>query len=330
MHLARRLEADPASRAGHQRHLAVQAVAPHPGAEPTDPPRLGRSLLNCGAPCPASTSRPATVVPRAGGARPRALARGGRLRPLARQPRGRPGLELLRGPADRQRPSRLPSRPRPRLQGRLPALPHDVRLPGAAQGGLGLPRAAGRARGRKAARHLLQAGDRGVRDRRVQPALPRIGLRVRRGVGPADRADRVLDRPRRPLRDARERLHRVGLVVAAPALGRRPPLRGPQGRPLLPALRHGALLARGRAGLQGRRGPLDLRPLPAGRARRQRCRRLAAGLDDDAVDAARQRRRRRRPRRHLRPRRARGRGADPRQAAARAGAGGGRAACSRR
>ena len=53
-----------------------------------------------------------------------------------------------------------------------------------------------------------------------------------------------------------QRLHRVGLVVAAQDLGRRPPLRGPQGRPLLPALRHRALLARGRAGLPGRRGPL--------------------------------------------------------------------------
>ena len=31
-------------------------------------------------------------------------------------------------------------------------------------------------------------------------ALPRVGLRVRRGVEPPDRADRLLDRPRRPLR----------------------------------------------------------------------------------------------------------------------------------
>ena len=61
-------------------------------------------------------------------------------------------------------------------------------------------------------------------------ALPRVGLRLRRGVEPADRADRLLDRPRRPLRHPRQRLHRVGLVVAAQALGRRPPLRGPQGR----------------------------------------------------------------------------------------------------
>ena len=73
-----------------------------------------------------------------------------------------------------------------------------------------------------------------------------------------------------------------------------PPLRGPQGRPLLPALRHRALLARGRARLPGRRGPLHIRALPAARRGRDRERRVAAGLDDDAVDAARQRRRRRR------------------------------------
>ena len=75
-----------------------------------------------------------------------------------------------------------------------------------------------------------------------------------------------------------------------------PPLRGPQGRPLLPALRHRALLARGRAGLQGRRGPLHIRALPAARRGRRRDGRVAAGLDDDALDAARQRRRRRRAR----------------------------------
>ncbi len=79
-----------------------------------------------------------------------------------------------------------------------------------------------------------------------------------------------------------------------------PPLRGPQGRPLLPARRHPALLARGRAGLQGRRGPLHIRALPAARRRRRALGRVAAGLDDDPLDPARQRRRRRRPRRHLR------------------------------
>ena len=46
------------------------------------------------------------------------------------------------------------------------------------------------------------------------------------------------------------------------------PLRGAQGRPVLPALRHGAELARGRAGLRGRRGPLRLRALPGAPRRR--------------------------------------------------------------
>ena len=85
----------------------------------------------------------------------------------------------------------------------------------------GTATASRRARGREAARHLLEAGDRGLRHRRVQRALPGVRLRVRRGVEPADRADRLLDRPRRPLRHPRQRLHRVGLVVAAEALGRR-------------------------------------------------------------------------------------------------------------
>ena len=66
----------------------------------------------------------------------------------------------------------------------------------------------------------------------------------------------------------------------------RPAVRGPQGRALLRALRHRAVLARGRAGLRGRRGPVDLRDVPGHRARRPAARgRPAAGVDDDAVDA---------------------------------------------
>ncbi len=69
-------------------------------------------------------------------------------------------------------------------------------------------------------------------------------------------------------------------------------LRGPQGRPVLPALRDDAVLARGRAGLRGRRRPERLPEAAAARAHDE----TAARLDDDAVDAARQRRRRGRPR----------------------------------
>ncbi len=282
------------------------------------PPALLESPAHAHARLP--SRRHQAVLPRARGAGARALARARRLRPLARQPRGGRGLELLRGPADRQRPPRLPPRPLPGLQGRLPPLPDDERLPGAAQGGLGLPRAAGRDRGRKRARDRFEAGDRGVRDRQVQRPLPGVGLRVRRGVEPPDRADRLLDRPRRPLPHPRRHLHRVGLVVAAPALGRAAPLRGAQGRPLLPALRHGALLARGGARLPGRSGPVHIREIPAHPRGRRDDRRVAAGLDDDALDAARQRGGRRRPRRRLREGPGRGRDPDPRRGAGREGA----------
>ena len=67
------------------------------------------------------------------------------------------------------------------------------------------------------------------------------------------------------------------------------------------ARRHGALLARGRAGLPGRRRPVDLRALPRDAAGRRAARgRRPARLDDDAVDARVQRRPRRRPRADLR------------------------------
>ena len=51
------------------------------------------------------------------------------------------------------------------------------------------------------------------------------------------------------------------------AVGQGPALRGLQGRPVLPARRHVALEPRGLAGLQGRRGPERLRPLPGHTAR---------------------------------------------------------------
>ncbi len=225
-------------------------------------------------------------------------------------------MELLRGPAHREREAALRARPLPGLQGHLPALPRDDRQAGAAQGRLGLPRPAGRAGDREGAGPLQQGRDRGVRDRRVQRQVPRVGLPLRRGLEAAERADRLLDRHGRPLRDDGERLHRVGLVGAAADLGRRAALRGPQGRPVLPALRHRALLARGRAGLPRRRGPLRVpeaanRPAdPQRRDPREPAsgRGSASGLDDDPLDADHQRGRRGRPRHRIRQGQARGRG----------------------
>ena len=83
----------------------------------------------------------------------RALARARRLPRDAAPARGRAPVRVLRGPADRQRRARRAPRAVARLQGHLPPLQDDVRLPRPAQGGLGLSRPAGRARGRAPARH---------------------------------------------------------------------------------------------------------------------------------------------------------------------------------
>src|SRR6478672_11126598 len=121
----------------------------------------------------APSGRPAAVLPRARGAGPRALARARRVPRVGPPPGGRRAVGLLGGPADRQRQAGRPPRPRARVQGHLPALQDDARLPGRAQGWLGHPRPARRDRRPAAAGDREQAGDRGVRDRRVQPALPR-------------------------------------------------------------------------------------------------------------------------------------------------------------
>ena len=192
-----------------------------------------------------------------------------------------------------------------------------------AQGRLGHARPAGRDRRRAEAGLHLEGGHRALRHRRVQRPVPQGGARAPRGLEGAHGADRLLGRPRRGLLHVRPELRRVGLVGAQDDVGPRPALRGPQGRALLRALRHGALLARGRAGLRGRRGPLRVRPLPGrgagGRAARGR---HAAGLDDHALDAGRQRRRRGRPGAHLRAHR--------RRRGARRGARGARARRGRR
>ena len=103
------------------------------------------------------------------------------------------------------------------------------------------------------------------REKRAQP---------RRGLEPADRADRVLDRPRRRLPDARHRLHRVGLVGAEDDPREGPAVREAEGRPLLPALRDRALEPRARPArrLPRRPRPIGLRPAPGDRGPRRRAR----------------------------------------------------------
>ena len=198
----------------------------------------------------------------------------------------------------------------PGLQGPLLPLPHHARLPGSPPGRLGHPRPAGGGGGRKAARDHRQATDRrGGRHRRVHPPVPRVGARLRRGLATADRAHRLLGRPGRRLLDVRPRLRPVGLVAPEAPLRPGPALRGPEGRPLLPALRHRPLQPRARPArrLRRRGGRVGLRPAapgrpgpgPGGVAGRGRGH-LAGGLDHHPVDAAVQHRGGRPPRPGLR------------------------------
>ena len=163
-----------------------------------------------------------------------------RLRALAGRHRRRPAVRLLRGPADRQRHARHPPRRGAGVQGRVPALPHHEGLPRPAQGRLGLPRPAGRDRGREGARLHRQGRHRGVRRRRVQRALPRVGRAPRRRVRADDRAHGLLGRHVAGVPDHGPRLRRQRLVVAAADPRQGPAGPGPPGRALLPALRHRA------------------------------------------------------------------------------------------
>ena len=92
-------------------------------------------------------------------------------------------VRLLRRAAVRQRTAALRP-PADRLrQGRRAALPDDARPARRAPVRLGLPRPAGRGRGREAARHQAQGRDRGDGRRRVQRGVPHLGAALHRASG---------------------------------------------------------------------------------------------------------------------------------------------------
>ena len=187
-------------------------------------------------------------------------------RESVRRREGAPAVGLLRGPADGERPAGHAPRPRPRLQGHLPPLPHDARVLRRAQGRLGLPWPA---RSRSRSRRSSGSPARTTSSATASPSstssaasrcssyledwdrlTERIGFWV-----DLDHAYRTLDPD----------LHRVGVVGAAHDLGQRPAVRGPQGRPLLPALtRPRSPRTRSRSGYQDVVDPQHLRALPDG------------------------------------------------------------------
>ena len=234
------------------------------------------------------------------------------------QREGAAALGLLRGPADGQRHAGPAPRLGPGLQGPLLPLPHHGRRLRGPPGRLGHPRAAGRGRGGEEARHHGQGADRGAgRHRRVHPAVPRVRLLLRRRVRPPDDAHRLLGRHGRGVLDVGPDVHRVGLVAPAAALRPGAPVRGPQGRAVLPPLRDGAVEPRARPArrLPGRGGRVGLRAPAPGRPARPtsvggRRRRVAGRVDDHAVDPAVEHGRGRQPRPHVRRRR---RGGDGRR-----------------
>ena len=203
-------------------------------------------------------------------------------------------MGFLRGPADRERQTGHPSRLGPALQGPLPTVPHDAGQARGPQGRVGLPRPARRGRGREGARVLGQVRDRGLRHRALQRQVPGLGAALRRGLAVADLAHRHVDRHRRRVLDALERVHRERLVAVPPDLGRGRDLRGLQGRAVLRPVRYRIVEPRARptGRVPRRHRAVGLRPLPARGPRRR-----PAGVDDHTVDAAVERRRRRRLRR---------------------------------
>ena len=208
----------------------------------------------------------------------------------------RPGLELHRRSDHREQADGRAPHVGAHAQGRVPALQGAARLPPALPERLRLPGALGRGRRRARARAELEAGDRGVRARRVLAALPRQGRVVGRGDHRAVQAARHVDGLGKRLLHVLGHEHRVHLALSRDRPRARLALPGAPLDGVVPALRDVDLAARaGRLLLrQGR--SLAVRPLPARGAGRGGARRL----DDDAVDAARERRGRRAPGRRLR------------------------------
>jgi len=205
-----------------------------------------------------------SIVCRARAGRARALARTRRVRGIRAPARGAPRWTFYEGPRPpTARPARTIVLSRV-FKDVYPRYKRCVATTSSAKGGWdchGLP-----VRSRSTQSGYQQGGDRGVRDRRVQRALPPVGVRLRRGLEPADGADRVLV----DLDDAYshadgsyvesvwwalERIHAEGLLYE----GHR--------SCVLSALRDRPVLARSRAGLRGRRRPHGLREASAGRQR---------------------------------------------------------------
>ena len=222
----------------------------------------------------------------------------------APQRRAERALLLPRRPDHRQQPDGRPPRLGPHLQGPLPALPRHARRTSSATRTASTARACGsRSRSRRSSGFKSKRDIEALRHRRVRRALQ--GARAQRSpriqTEQSIRLGYWMDWDNSLLHDVgREQLHDLELPQEVPRA--RLDLQGPRRDALVPALRHRHLRARDRhRGLPGAHPPLasssrfPLRDEPGD---------IAARLDDDALDAGRQRRRRRQPGADLRQGRA--------------------------
>ena len=171
------------------------------------------------------------------------------LRKIGRKERGRGGVLLLRRPPDRQRQAAHRAYPDARHEGHHPALSDDEGQARPAQGGLGYARAARGAGSGKIFGARRQEGDRNVRHQALQRTVQALGMEIYRRMAQDERPRRLLVRHGQPLCHLSRRLYRIRLVGAQRDRQEGAFIQGAQDRSLLPSLRHGALLARSRAGL---------------------------------------------------------------------------------
>ena len=170
------------------------------------------------------------------------------------------------GPADGQRPPRSAPRVGPGVQGPVPALSDDAGSPRAPQGRLGLPWPAGRARDREGAGSPLQARDRELRHRRVQPEVPRLGAALRRGLDGADRRGPACgSTPRTRTGPCPTTTSNRCGGWSARCGTRASSTRVTASRPYCGRCGTALVLPRGRAGLPRRRRSVGLCPVPAHR-----------------------------------------------------------------
>ena len=240
----------------------AQVFTPLPSVP--DHPALEREMLDAGG---RSTARSSGCASRTAAARPGASSTG-RSPPTTRWASTTPGAATLKDVFQRYKA----------LQRLRPALPERLRLPGAL----------GRGRGREVARPQLEARDRGVRPRRVRRALPRARRRVRGRDRPSSRSASACGwTGTTPTHVLATRTSSTSGASCKECQRRGWLYKGHRSTEWCP--RCGTSISQHElfAGeLQGARAPVALRALPAQGARGRGARRL----DDDALDAARQRR----------------------------------------